>query len=117
MILLLQNQDQKQASAKLTSLGAETAQKRLIFQPGCAYRDCWNLFDQILLSRNWGLTRSYLNHYKPIIYKNSDMIETQGKYAGYPKRTWNGNQFRGGFSDHFPVALIFKPNNAENPLK
>lgn len=45
------------------------------------------------------------------------MIETEGKYAGYPKRTWNGDQFRGGYSDHFPVALIFKQNNAENPLK
>ncbi len=86
-------------------------------QGSLAYRDSWNLFDQILVSRNWGLTRSYLNHYKPIIYKNLDMIEPQGKYAGYPKRTWNGDQFRGGYSDHFPVALIFKPNNAENPLK
>ena len=45
------------------------------------------------------------------------MIETQGKYTGYPKRTWNGDEFRGGYSDHFPVALIFKPNLSGNPLK
>ena len=45
------------------------------------------------------------------------MIENQGKYAGYPKRTWNGDQFRGGYSDHFPVALIFKPKMTGNPLK
>ena len=45
------------------------------------------------------------------------MIETQGKYAGYPKRTWNGDQFRCGYSDNFPVALIFKPNLSGNPLK
>ena len=45
------------------------------------------------------------------------MVENQGKYAGYPKRTWNGDEFRGGYSDHFPVALIFKLNLSGNPLK
>jgi hypothetical protein len=82
-----------------------------------AFRDSWNLFDQILLSRNWQTNQSALTHYKPIIYKTPDMIETQGKFTGYPKRTWNGDQFRGGYSDHFPVALIFKPNLSGNPLK
>jgi predicted extracellular nuclease len=82
-----------------------------------AFRDSWNLFDQILLSSNWKSTNSSLTNYKSVIYKTSDMVETIGKYAGYPKRTWNGDVFRGGYSDHFPVALIFRPNNAENPLK
>lgn len=86
-------------------------------QGSLAFRDSWNLFDQILLSSQWGGVKSNLKYYKSIIYKNIDMIETQGKYTGYPKRTWNGDLFRGGYSDHFPVALIFKPNNAENPLK
>jgi hypothetical protein len=82
-----------------------------------AFRDSWNLFDQILLSHNWQSYDSALTYYKSIIYKTHDMIETQGKYTGYPKRTWNGDQFRGGYSDHFPVALIFKPNLSGNPLK
>ena len=58
----------------------------------------------------------FINNCKSIIYKTTDMIETHGKYTGYPKRTWNGDQFRGGYSDHFPVALIFKPNLTGNPL-
>jgi hypothetical protein len=82
-----------------------------------AFRDSWNLFDQILLSRNWQSNQTDLTHYQSIIYKTPDMIENQGKYAGYPKRTWNGDQFRGGYSDHFPVALIFKLNLSGNPLK
>jgi len=45
------------------------------------------------------------------------MIETQGKYQGYPKRTYDGDRFRGGYSDYFPVALIFKPILRENTLK
>ncbi len=86
-----------------------------------AYQDSWHLFDQILLSPNWEAEKgekvrdSTLSNYKSIIYKNSAMIEMDGKYRGYPKRTYNGNQFRGGYSDHFPVALIFSLKLAENP--
>ena len=86
-----------------------------------AYNDSWNLFDQILLSPNWGSTvmsdslRTNLNSYKSIIYKNSYMIENSGKYRGYPKRTYNGNEFGAGFSDHFPVGLIFTLKSAGNP--
>lgn len=86
-------------------------------QGSLAFRDSWNLFDQILLSENWNTLKYSLTTYKPIIYKTKDMIEEQGKYKGYPKRTWNNDAFRAGYSDHFPVALIFSPNNAENPLK
>jgi predicted extracellular nuclease len=82
-----------------------------------AFRDSWNLFDQVLLSPNWKANKTSIKYYQSIIYKTPDMIETQGKYAGYPKRTWNGDQFRGGYSDHFPVALIFKPDLTGNPLK
>jgi hypothetical protein len=87
-----------------------------------AFNDSWNLFDQILLSPNW-LSNSKFNknnfdltNYKPIIYKENGMLEWAGKYRGYPKRTFNGNDFRGGYSDHFPVALIFTTNSAQNPL-
>jgi hypothetical protein len=34
------------------------------------------------------------------------MIEQQGRYKGYPLRTWDVNQFRDGFSDHFPTFLV-----------
>ena len=86
-------------------------------QGSLAFRDSWNLFDQILLSRNWKMPNSGLTHYKSIIYKTPDMVENQGKYAGYPKRTWSGNQYNAGFSDHFPVSIILNLKMAENPLK
>jgi hypothetical protein len=82
-----------------------------------AFRDSWSLFDQILLSRHWAEINNNLTQYKPIIYTVPDMIETQGKYQGYPKRTYDGDRFRGGYSDHFPVALIFKPILSGNTLK
>ena len=89
-----------------------------------AYKDSWSLFDQILINGAWRDTNSIQSgvnesiiYCKSIIYKNSSMIETQGRYRGYPKRTWNGNQFRGGYSDHFPAVLIFKQNSDEIDLK
>ena len=82
-----------------------------------AFRDSWSLFDQILLSKHWVEANNNLTNYKPIIYTIQDMIETQGKYRGYPKRTYDGDRFRGGYSDHFPVALIFKPILSGNTLK
>ena len=87
-----------------------------------AFNDSWNLFDQILLSPNWMSTTKFenknldLTNYKSIVYKNNAMIEWAGKYRGYPKRTFNGIEFRGGYSDHFPVALIFTAKSAQNPL-
>jgi hypothetical protein len=91
-----------------------------------AYNDSWNLFDQILISPNWvnesrkekgSKTDLAITTCKTVVYKNNDMIETQGRYKGYPKRTYNGNQLRGGYSDHFPVALIFNLKNEKNEPK
>ena len=85
-----------------------------------AYNDSWNLFDQILLSPSWEnekvrkMTANKLTYYKSIIYSNHDMTETDGRYRGYPKRTYNGNIFRGGYSDHYPVALIFIDKTSGN---
>jgi hypothetical protein len=33
------------------------------------------------------------------------MIQKEGQYKGYPLRTFVGNNFQGGFSDHFPVYI------------
>ncbi len=85
-----------------------------------AYNDSWNLFDQILLSRNWDddlkeeTNKNNLSSYKSIIYSNYNMTESKGRYQGYPKRTYNGNIYRGGYSDHFPVALIFRDKTGDN---
>jgi hypothetical protein len=45
------------------------------------------------------------------------LTQQDGKYQGYPKRTWNGDEFNGGYSDHYPAVIIFKAKNTEKPLK
>jgi len=54
---------------------------------------------------------------KSIIYRSAALTQQDGKYQGYPKRTWNGDEFNGGYSDHYPAVIIFKAKNTEKPLK
>lgn len=71
-----------------------------------AYQDAWGLFDQILLSEGV-LNKKYGGYfyYQPKIW-NPDFIKTKtGQYKGYPMRTFEGTDYNGGYSDHFPVVV------------
>lgn len=69
-----------------------------------AYRDAWDIFDQMILSEPL-LERDFstYRYWKANIFIRSFMLESQGTYKGYPLR----NQSNGtpGFSDHFPVYV------------
>jgi hypothetical protein len=72
-----------------------------------AYRDSWNLFDQILLTPSLiGEDFTSYKYYKAKIYSKPYIIQSSGRYKGYPHRTYAGGVYRGGYSDHFPVYLF-----------
>jgi hypothetical protein len=72
-----------------------------------AYQDAWGLFDQIIISYAWlNKNQQGFFYYQPHIFNKAFLIEHVGKYRGYPMRTWDGNTYRGGYSDHFPTYLI-----------
>jgi len=72
-----------------------------------ANQDAWSLFDQILISSNWlNPFQKGFYFYKQEIFKRLYMIENRGRYKGYPLRSWDGNIYRGGYSDHFPTYII-----------
>ncbi|MCX6206757.1 MAG: endonuclease/exonuclease/phosphatase [Bacteroidetes bacterium] len=85
-----------------------------IYQQGygsLANQDRWSLFDQILLSASWLPTeQTGFYFYGQEIFKRLYMIENRGRYKGYPMRTWDGNIYRGGYSDHFPTYIILIKN-------
>lgn len=72
-----------------------------------AYQDAWSLFDQVLLSASFLDPEQqgffYHRHY---IFKADYMIENTGRYKGYPMRSYTGDVYRGGYSDHFPVYVV-----------
>lgn len=80
-----------------------------------AYRDAWNLFDQIIMSTE--LTKkdySSYRFYKAEIFNKNYLATPRGQYKGYPFRSF-ANGFTGGYSDHFPVYIyLIKEKVSEN---
>lgn len=72
-----------------------------------AWRDSWNLFDQILLSPALvtGAGGRY-KYYGVRIFNEAYLRQNDGNFAGYPFRTFVGDTYQDGFSDHFPVFVI-----------
>jgi hypothetical protein len=74
-----------------------------------AWRDTWNLFDQMILTPalvdldskfdDWGF-------YKFKVFNKPYLANKEGSFAGYPFRTYVGNTYQGGFSDHFAVYTV-----------
>jgi predicted extracellular nuclease len=73
-----------------------------------AYQDSWGLFDQIMISYPWlNKNQDGFFFYQQHIFNKEYLVENNGRYKGYPMRTWDGNSYRGGYSDHFPTYIIF----------
>jgi hypothetical protein len=68
-----------------------------------AYRDSWDLFDQMMLTqplvRKEGTGWIY---WKAGVYNKPFLVQKEGRWKGYPLRNSNGVP---GFSDHFPVYV------------
>ncbi|SRX73201.1 endonuclease/exonuclease/phosphatase family protein [Aequorivita antarctica] len=79
-----------------------------------AYRDAWNLFDQIIISTE--LTKkdySSYRFYKAGIFNKNYLTTPHGQYKGYPFRSFV-NGYTGGYSDHFPVYIYLIKEKISN---
>lgn len=68
-----------------------------------AYRDAWDLFDQIIMTEPL-IRKDYTSfrYWKAGVYNKAFLTQTTGQYKGYPLRSARGEV---GFSDHFPVYI------------
>lgn len=73
------------------------------------YRDNINLFDQIIISsalirdkkkaiKDYRFWRANILNKKFLTFRN-------GRYKGYPFRSFSAGQYTGGYSDHYPVYI------------
>jgi predicted extracellular nuclease len=72
-----------------------------------AYRGQWNLFDMIIISQ--GLLNTNKETYELFsahIFNDNFLISQEGRYAGYPYRTYSGGSYIGGYSDHLPTYIV-----------
>ena len=105
---------------KLDSLSLFNPMEKL-FRKGhgtLAYRDKWNLFDQLLLTNSLiSENRSSWSFWKAGIYNPTYLSNITGKYKGYPFRTYVGTTYQGGYSDHFPVFVYLIKSVPEKVLE
>ncbi len=81
-----------------------------------AYDDSWNLFDQIVVSANMVLPDAGFHlvsppsspRYDAAIFRMPYLFRRDGRFRGYPLRTYVGDTFQGGYSDHLPVIIYFE---------
>lgn len=74
-----------------------------------AYRGKWNLFDQIIVTpalikakrKKWQFSEAH-------VFDADFLKNAEGKYKGFPFRTFAGNHYLGGYSDHFPVYILLE---------
>ncbi|HEY1047469.1 MAG TPA: endonuclease/exonuclease/phosphatase family protein [Bacteroidia bacterium] len=79
------------------------------------YRGHWERIDQLIISRS-------LRDNVGIDYNNKSVKATyfewliqKGKYKGYPLRTFGGDKWLNGYSDHLPVYMVLQLNkNGKN---
>lgn len=68
------------------------------------YQGKWNLFDQMILTAPLlDSSRQTLSFWKIEIFNRPFLITQEGKRKGSPHRTFDGNTFINGYSDHLPV--------------
>ena len=80
-----------------------------------AWRDAWSLFDQVIVS--YGLVNKKAAGYrfhKAVVYNKPYLIQRTGQYKGYPFRTFDFDNYIGGYSDHFP-AYVFLVKEVARP--
>jgi hypothetical protein len=72
-----------------------------------AFDDSWNLFDQIMVSHGF-LDQKQAGYFysRASIFKKEFMIAQSGSHRGYPLRTFDGNDYQHGYSDHLPTYIV-----------
>lgn len=71
-----------------------------------AWRDTWSLFDQFMVSSKL-VNKDFhsLQFYQAGIFNKSFLTTPEGRFKGYPYRSYSNEGWTGGYSDHFPVFI------------
>lgn len=114
------NDDPKDESIKnnlVTCSDAKKSDKKTLFNPmetildggvgTLSHKGKWNLFDQIIITESLSKKQKGNYYFKSAHVNNfPEVQETNPKYLGQPLRTYAGNKYLGGYSDHFGVYIV-----------
>lgn len=77
------------------------------------HSDHWNLFDQILLSAPMLEGNGHWEFVAAEVFDRAFLKTKFGKYRGYPHRSYNGNRWINGYSDHFPTIIYLNKSTVK----
>ena len=69
------------------------------------YNNEWDFIDQMILTKTFFDNKNF-EFETANVFKKDFMFETEGKFKGAPFRTYGGEKYLGGFSDHLPIYVI-----------
>jgi len=70
------------------------------------YRGKWEMIDQGMVSSTL-MNGPQLYFSSAEVFRRDMLLEPSGPYAGSPLRTYGGNKYLGGYSDHLAIVLRF----------
>lgn len=70
------------------------------------YRGGWDLFDQIIINYNLANGRNGLRFEKARVANMNFLLQKDGRYKGYPLRTFSQGVWTNGYSDHLPTEIF-----------
>lgn len=71
------------------------------------YRGGWDLFDQIIVNYNMlPQGESRLKFLKAEVLNKEFLLQKDGRYKGYPLRTYSSGVWTDGYSDHLPTEIF-----------
>ena len=73
-----------------------------------AWQDTWNLFDQIMMTPAFVLNKLGFHYYKAVVFNKPFLTQKDGRFKGYPWRSFAGGAYLEGYSDHFPTYILLK---------
>jgi hypothetical protein len=73
-----------------------------------AWQDAWNLFDQIIMTPAFVQNKSGFHFYKAVVFNKPFLMQKEGRFKGYPWRSFAGGSYLEGYSDHFPTYVLLK---------
>lgn len=70
-----------------------------------AWRDAWSLFDMIIVNEQLIDSTQGFRFVKADRYYKDFLLQQDGRFKGYPKRTHSFGNYLNGYSDHLPVYI------------
>lgn len=70
------------------------------------YRGSWDLFDQIIVNKNIVDGACGVKFHNAEVLNKPFLIQQEGQYKGYPKRTFSSGAWNNGYSDHLPTEIF-----------